>query len=84
MSVDVWPGVLGLAVLSQDSGGNLIELSDQLEQRVVGHVLEGKLSLAGVARVGLSQHGMAKAGHHLGRGKEGEGEEEEEGGGEGE
>jgi hypothetical protein len=56
--VDVWPWVLGLAVLGQDAWGDLVDGGDQVEEVIVRHVLEGKLSLSGVSWVGLSQDGM--------------------------
>ena len=60
-TIDVGPGVLGLALLLQDARSNLEELRAELEQGVVGQVLEGELALAHVARVGLAQHGVAEA-----------------------
>ena len=59
VGVYVRPGVLGLALLQQYVGDNLIQLRHQSEHGIVGKFLQGKLSLAGVARVCLSQHGMA-------------------------
>lgn len=38
VSVDVGVRVLGLAVLSQDTRGNLVDLADELEHGVVGHL----------------------------------------------
>lgn len=39
MSVDVGVRVLGLAVLSQDTRGNLVDLADELEHGVLGEVV---------------------------------------------
>jgi hypothetical protein len=39
VSIDVGVGVLGLAVLSQDTRGNLVNLADELEHGVLGEVL---------------------------------------------
>lgn len=67
MGVDIGPGVLGLTLLQQHVGHNLVELGDQLEHGVVGQVLQGKLTLAGVTWVGLPQDGVAITGHNLRR-----------------
>jgi hypothetical protein len=42
---------LGLAGLEEDVGDDLVDLADELEERVLGQVLEGELSLGGVSRV---------------------------------
>lgn len=55
VGVHIWPWVLGLTVLGQDTWSNLVDVGNQLEQLVVRHVLQGKLSLSSVTRVGLSQ-----------------------------
>lgn len=65
VGVHVGPGVLGLALLQQHVGHDLVELSHQLEHGIVGQVLQGKLTLAGVTRVGLPQDGVAVTRHHL-------------------
>lgn len=39
VGIDVGEGVLGLAVLSQDTRSNLVNLADKLEHGVVGHFL---------------------------------------------
>lgn len=39
VGVDVGVGVLGLAVLGKDLGGDLVDLGDELEHGVVGHLL---------------------------------------------
>lgn len=67
MGVHIGPGVLGLTLLQQHIGDNLVELGDQLEHGVVGKVLHGELPLAGVARVGLPQDGVPVTRHHLER-----------------
>lgn len=42
---------LGLSGLKKDVGDNLVDLTDKLEEWVIGEVLEGKLSLSSVSRV---------------------------------
>lgn len=64
MGVYIRPGVLGLSVLGQDLGGNLVDGRDEVEQVVVRHVLEGKLTLSSVTGVSLSQNGMAVTGNN--------------------
>src|SRR5277367_1022867 len=63
--VDVGPRVLDLASLEQNRRNNLVHIRHELEQRVVGQVLQGKLPLARIARVRLSENGVAVAWHDL-------------------
>ena len=67
LSIDVRPGILGLAVLFQDAGSHLKDHGDQLEQRIVleARSRETELALRHVARVGLTQHGVTVARNHL-------------------
>lgn len=65
VGVHVGPGVLGLALLQQHVGDDLVELGHQFEHGVVGKVLHGELPLAGVTRVGLPQDGVPVTGDHL-------------------
>lgn len=69
MSVYVGPGVLRLPLLQQHIGYNLVKLGDQFKHGVIGQMLQGKLALTSVARVGLSQNSMAVARHHLQSGR---------------
>ncbi|KAI6759071.1 hypothetical protein HG531_013832 [Fusarium graminearum] len=62
VGVNVRVGVLGLAVLSEDTGGDLVDLRDELEHGVVGHLLLGKSALSHVTRVSLSENGVAVTG----------------------
>lgn len=61
VGVHIRPWVLGLTVLGQDTWGDLVDVGHQLEQLVVWHVLQCKLSLGGVARVCLSQDSVTVA-----------------------
>lgn len=63
VGIDVGEGVLGLAVLSQDTRGNLVNLADKLEHGVLGHVGESELALRHVAGIGLAEHSVAVAGN---------------------
>jgi hypothetical protein len=65
VSVDVGVGVLGLAVLGEDAGGDLVDLADELEHGVVGQVLLGELALRHVAGVRLAEDGVAVSGNDL-------------------
>ena len=65
VGINVGPGVLGLALLGEDLGHDVVELGGELEERVVGEVLEGELALAGVPRVSLAEHGVAVSGDDL-------------------
>ena len=64
-SVNVGEGVLGLAVLGQDTGGDLVDLADQLEHGVIGQLAEGKLALRHVAGISLAEDGVTVAGNDL-------------------
>ena len=65
VAVDVGPRVLGLAVLGENVGDRLVDRANNLEEGIVGHVLERKLALGGVARIRLAQHSMAVTGDNL-------------------
>lgn len=67
MGVDIGEGVLGLSVLRQNTGGNLVHLADQLEHGVIGHLFLRELALGHVAGVGLAEHSMAVTGHDTAR-----------------
>ena len=62
VGIDVGVRVLGLAVLGEDAGGDLVDLADELEHGVIGQVLEGELALGDVAGVSLAEDGVAVAG----------------------
>ena len=59
MGVNIWPWVLGLALLEENTWDDFVELGDQLEELVVGEVLEGELALASVTWVSLAEDGVA-------------------------
>lgn len=67
VSINVRPWVLDLAQFSQDWRHNLVDVADELEQRVVGQMLEGELALASVARIGLAEDSVSVAGNDLSR-----------------
>ena len=62
MRVDIGVGVLGFAVLRQDTGSNLIDLADKFEHWVIWQLAKGKLALGDVSRIGLSKDSVAVAG----------------------
>ena len=64
-SINVGEGVLGLSMLGQHARGNLVNLADQLEHRVIRQVAKGKLALADVTRVRPTQDGVTVTRHHL-------------------
>lgn len=57
--VDVGVRILGLAVLSQDTWGDLVDLADKLEHGVFGKLALGELALGDITGVSLPQHGVA-------------------------
>ena len=63
VGIDVGPGVLGLAGLQQDVGGDLVDLGNELEELVIGNVLESEFSLGSVSGVSLSENGVSVSGN---------------------
>ena len=61
MGIYIGPWVLGLALLQENAGDDLVELGHELEEFVIGQVLEGELALALVAGISLAEHGVAIA-----------------------
>ena len=65
--VNVGVRVLGLAVLRQDARRDLVHLADELEHRVVRHLLLREFALRHVPWVRLAEDGVAVAGHDAAR-----------------
>lgn len=65
VGIYVGPWVLDLAEFGQDWGHNLVDVGNQLEQRIVWQVLQGELALASVARIGLTQDSVTVARNDL-------------------
>jgi hypothetical protein len=65
--VHIGPWVLGLALLEKNRWNDLVEIRDELEQRVIGQVLLCKLSLAHVAGIRLTKYRVPIARHDLAR-----------------
>ena len=65
MGVHVGVGVLGLAVLGQDTRSDLVDLADQVEHGVIGQHAQSKLALRHVTGVSLAQDGVAVTGDDL-------------------
>ncbi len=61
VSIDVGVRVLGLTVLCEDVGHDLVDGVDELEEFVVGHVLLAEGLLARVARISLAEDGVTVA-----------------------
>ncbi|KAL7546214.1 hypothetical protein ACHAWF_009554, partial [Thalassiosira exigua] len=61
VGVDVGVRVANLPVLGQDPRHDLVDGVDDLEEGIVGHVLQPELALAGVSGVGLAEDGVAVA-----------------------
>lgn len=53
VSIYIGPGVLGLTLLQEHVGYNLVKLGHQLEHGVTGQMLQGKLTLAGITWISL-------------------------------
>lgn len=62
--IDVGVRVLGLSVLGKNARGDLVNLGDELEHRVVGKVLLGELALGDVTGVSLAENGVAVTGNN--------------------
>ena len=67
VGINVGPGVLGLTVLSENTGGDLVDLGDELEERILRQVLQGELALSGVTGIGLTKNGVTVARNDLTR-----------------
>ena len=67
MSVYIGPWVLNLASLKKDGRHQHVQLGHELEELVVGQMLQGKLSLAGVPWVSLTQNSVTIARNNLAR-----------------
>ena len=65
VGIDVGPGVLGLAVLEENAGSDGVDLGDELEEGIVGDVLQGELTLASVTGIGLAENGVTVTGNNL-------------------
>lgn len=63
VSVNIGVGVLGLAMLGQNARGDFVDLADQLEHGVFGHLLLRELALGHVAGVSLAENSVAITGH---------------------
>jgi hypothetical protein len=63
VGVNVGVGVLGLSVLGEDTRSDLVDLGDELEERVLRKLLEGELALGGVTGVGLTENGVSVSGN---------------------
>jgi hypothetical protein len=57
VNVGVW--VLGLAVLGEDTWGNLVDLADKVEHWVIWKMLLGKLALGNVTWICLAENGVS-------------------------
>lgn len=51
VGINVWPWVLGFSGLEEDIWSDLVNLANQLEQRVAWQMLEGKFTLSGISWV---------------------------------
>jgi hypothetical protein len=65
VGVDVGVRVLGLSVLGENAGRNLVDLADKLEHGVIGQMLLGELALGDVAGVSLAENSVAVTGNDL-------------------
>ena len=65
VGVHVGPGVLGLSVLGENAGSNLVDEAHKIDKLVVLDVLLAELTLAGKAGVGLAQNSVPITGHNL-------------------
>ena len=59
VSIDIGPGVLGLASFEEDVGNEVVDLANQLEVLILGEVLESEFTLGSVTGVGLAEHSVA-------------------------
>jgi len=62
VGINVGEGVLGLAVFGQNTGGDLVDLADQLEHGVIGQHAESELALGDVTGVSLAENSVSVTG----------------------
>lgn len=60
-SINIGERVLGLSVLGQNTGSNLVDLADQVEHRVVRQLAESEFALGHVTGISLAQNGVTVA-----------------------
>lgn len=65
--VDVRPGVLGLTVLEENVGHNLVDSRHNVEELVIRHELKSKSALGSVTGVSLTENGVTVAGDDTAR-----------------
>eukprot|EP00657_Telonema_sp_P-1_P009617 TRINITY_DN3854_c0_g1_i2.p1 TRINITY_DN3854_c0_g1~~TRINITY_DN3854_c0_g1_i2.p1 ORF type:complete len:235 (-),score=80.32 TRINITY_DN3854_c0_g1_i2:83-787(-) len=62
VGIDVGEGVLGLSVLGEDVGHDLVDGIDEDEELIIGEVTSAEVTLAVVAGIGLAENGVAVSG----------------------
>lgn len=67
VSIYIWPGVLDLAELGENWWHDLVDGGHEMEQGIVGQVLEGELALAFVTWIGFAENSVTVAGNNLAR-----------------
>jgi len=67
VGINIGPWVLGLSVLSEDWRNDLVENADELEERIVGKILQSELTLASVTGISLSENSVSESGDDLTR-----------------
>jgi len=65
VGVYVGPWVLGLTVLGQDTGNNVVQLANETEEGIVGQMLKSELTLSHVTGIGLTENGVTETGDNL-------------------
>ena len=65
VGIHIGPGVLDLAGFVQDRWDNHVHVGYQLEQLVIGKMLQCELTLTCVSGIGFAQNSMTISGYHL-------------------
>ena len=65
VSINIRPRVLDLANAAQYVRYHSVQVGHQLEQRIIGQPLESKLTLADIARISHTKHGVTVTWNYL-------------------
>mmetsp|Transcript_6854 Transcript_6854/g.17245 ORF Transcript_6854/g.17245 Transcript_6854/m.17245 type:complete len:135 (+) Transcript_6854:2319-2723(+) len=58
VGIDIGPGVGGLAVVGENTGNDIVKLSNKVEKRIAAKMLECEVTLASVSGIGLAKHSV--------------------------
>ena len=65
MRIHIWPGIFHLACRLQNAWHDVINVGNNLEQGVLGHMLHSKLTLCRITGIRFTQNRVPKTWNHL-------------------